>query len=56
MTKFFGAEPPLLRLFLKDLGYEKYASAFEEARIGLLELPYLSEERLERLQIPIGPR
>ncbi len=56
LTKFFGDEPPLLRLFLKDLGYEKYASAFEEARIGLLELPCLSEERLERLGVPMGPR
>ncbi len=56
LTKFFGAEPPLLRLFLKDLGYEKYASAFEEAKIGLLELPYLSEDRLDRLGVPMGPR
>ncbi len=56
LTKFFGDEPPLLRLFLKDLGYEKYASAFEEARIGLLELPCLSEDRLERLGVPMGPR
>lgn len=56
LTKFFGAEPPLLRLFLKNLGYEKYASAFEDAKIGLLELPYLSEERLEQLGLPMGPR
>jgi len=56
LTKFFGDEPPLLRLFLKNLGYEKYASALEEARIGLLELPYLAEDRLERLGVPAGPR
>jgi L-arabinose isomerase len=56
LTKFFGDEPPLLRLFLKNLGYEKFASAFEEAKIGLLELPYLSEERLEKLGVPMGPR
>ena len=56
LTKFFGDEPPLLRLYLKNLGYEKYASIFEEAKIGMLELPYLSEERLEKLGIPLGPR
>ena len=36
--------------------YEKYASLFEEAKIGMLELPYLSEDRLEKLGIPLGPR
>ena len=56
LTKFFGDEPPLLRLFLKNLGYEKYATVFEEAKIGMLELPYLSEDRLEKLGIPMGPR
>ena len=56
LTKFFGDEPPLLRLFLKNLGYEKYAALFEEAKIGMLELPYLSEDRLEKLGIPMGPR
>ena len=56
LTKFFGDEPPLLRLFLKNLGYEKYAGTFEEAKIGLLELPYLAEDRLEKLGIPLGPR
>ena len=56
LTKFFGDEPPLLRLFLKNLGYEKYAAIFEEAKIGLLELPYIAEDRLEKLGIPLGPR
>jgi len=56
LTKFFGDEPPLLRLFLKNLGYEKFATIFEESKIGMLELPYLSEERLEKLGIPLGPR
>lgn len=56
LTKFFGDEPPLLRLFLKNLGYEKHAAVFEEAKIGMLELPYLSEDRLEKLGIPMGPR
>ncbi|XP_031785826.1 uncharacterized protein LOC103316546 isoform X3 [Nasonia vitripennis] len=27
LTKFFGVEPPLLRLFLRELGYEYYWSA-----------------------------
>ena len=56
LTKFFGEEPPLVKQFLKNLGYEKYASTFEEARIGMLELPYLTEDRLEKLGIPTGPR
>jgi SAM domain (Sterile alpha motif) len=56
LTKFFGDEPPLLRLFLKNLGYEKYAAIFEDAKIGLLELPYVAEDRLEKLGIPLGPR
>ncbi|XP_065211101.1 uncharacterized protein LOC135839136 isoform X2 [Planococcus citri] len=56
LTKFFGDEPPLLRLFLKKLGYEKYAPVFEKERVGLVELPYMSEERLQKLGIPMGPR
>lgn len=56
LTKFFGDEPPLLRLFLKKLGYEKYAAAFEQERVGMVELPYLTEERLQKMGIPMGPR
>ncbi|XP_028155433.1 uncharacterized protein LOC114349276 isoform X2 [Diabrotica virgifera virgifera] len=56
LTKFFGDEPPLLRLFLKKLGYEKYATIFETERIGMVELPYLSEERLQKMGLPLGPR
>ena len=56
LTHFFGEEPPLVKQFLKSLGYEKYASIFEEAKIGMLELPYLTEDRLEKLGIPTGPR
>ncbi|CAH1959111.1 unnamed protein product [Acanthoscelides obtectus] len=56
LTKFFGDEPPLLRLFLRKLGYEKYASVFESERIGMVELPYLDEERLQKMGIPLGPR
>ncbi|QQP50534.1 Putative LOC100168618 [Caligus rogercresseyi] len=56
LTHFFGDEPPLLRIFLKNLGYEKYATVFEDSKIGLLELPYLTEDTLEKLGIPMGPR
>lgn len=56
LTKFFGDEPPLLRLFLRKLGYEKYASLFENEKIGMVELPYLTEERLQKMGVPLGPR
>ncbi|CAH1128810.1 unnamed protein product [Ceutorhynchus assimilis] len=56
LTKFFGDEPPLLRLFLRKLGYEKYANVFETEKIGMVELPYLTEERLQKMGIPLGPR
>ena len=56
MTKFFGEEPPLLGLFLEKLGYERYLRQFEEEKIGMVELPYISEDRLQRLGIPMGPR
>ncbi|XP_063992927.1 uncharacterized protein LOC135170802 isoform X1 [Diachasmimorpha longicaudata] len=56
LTKFFGTEPPLIRLFLRELGYEKYASSFEKEKVGMVELPYLSEERLQKMGIPLGPR
>lgn len=56
LTKFFGDEPPLLRLFLRKLGYEKYANVFENERVGMVELPYLSEERLQKMGLPLGPR
>ncbi|XP_055340034.1 uncharacterized protein LOC129589344 [Paramacrobiotus metropolitanus] len=56
LTKFFGSEPPLVRIFLKKLGYEKYARLFEIERIGLNELPYMTEDKLRRLGVPMGPR
>uniref|UniRef100_A0AAR5P8J9 SAM domain-containing protein n=2 Tax=Dendroctonus ponderosae TaxID=77166 RepID=A0AAR5P8J9_DENPD len=56
LTKFFGDEPPLLRLFLRKLGYEKYANAFENEKIGMVELPYLTEERLQKMGVSLGPR
>ncbi|XP_062595526.1 uncharacterized protein LOC134256867 isoform X2 [Saccostrea cucullata] len=56
LTQFFGQEPPLMEWFLKNLGYEKFASNFEAEHIGMLELPYMTEERLEKIGIPMGPR
>ncbi|XP_043520068.1 uncharacterized protein LOC122533948 isoform X1 [Frieseomelitta varia] len=56
LTKFFGTEPPLIRLFLRELGYEKYANVFEKEKVGMVELPYLSEERLQKMGVPLGPR
>ncbi|CAL1280934.1 unnamed protein product [Larinioides sclopetarius] len=56
LTKFFGDEPPLIRQFLKRLGYEKYAGNFENEKIGIKELPYLTEDRLQKMGIPMGPR
>ncbi|XP_013135383.1 PREDICTED: uncharacterized protein LOC106100865 [Papilio polytes] len=56
LTKFFGDEPPLMRLFLKKLGYEKYAALLEKERVGAAELPYVGEDRLRALGVPLGPR
>lgn len=56
LTKFFGTEPPLLELFLKKLGYEKYAPNFQSEHIGMIELPYMTEDRLEKIGVPMGPR
>jgi len=54
--RFFGHEPPLMKLFLKQLGYEKYQAIFDSEKIGMLELPFMSEERLRVVGIPLGPR
>lgn len=35
---------------------QKYASLFEAERVGMIELPYLGEERLQKLGVPLGPR
>ncbi|XP_048483230.1 uncharacterized protein LOC105385269 isoform X3 [Plutella xylostella] len=56
LTKFFGDEPPLMRLFLKKLGYEKYAGLLEKEKVGAAELPYVGEDRLRALGVPLGPR
>ncbi|CAH3976233.1 uncharacterized protein LOC123714492 isoform X1 [Pieris brassicae] len=56
LTKFFGDEPPLMRLFLKKLGYEKYAAMLEKEKVGAAELPYVGEDKLRALGVPLGPR
>lgn len=56
LTKFFGQEPPLLEIFMRRLGYEKYVKNFEDEHIGMIELPYMTEERLKSIGIPMGPR
>lgn len=39
-----------------SLIWQKYAALFEQEKIGMLELPYLTEERLHKIGIPMGPR
>ncbi|RWS16211.1 hypothetical protein B4U79_11420 [Dinothrombium tinctorium] len=56
LKRFFGDEPPILRQFLKKLGYEKYISKFDSEKIGINELIFMNEERLQKLGIPMGPR
>jgi len=58
LRKFFGADPghPLLCNLLEELGYEDYAENFHKAKIGIMELPYTSEEQLKGIGIPSGPR
>lgn len=41
---------------IQNIVLQKYATLFENERIGLVELPYLTEERLHKLGIPLGPR
>ena len=36
--------------------FQKYISNFKSEHIGMMELPYMSEERLEKIGIPMGPR
>ncbi len=42
--------------WLKTLGLEQYAGLFAENRIGIDVLPDLTEQDLEKLQIPLGDR
>ncbi|XP_067895476.1 uncharacterized protein [Heterodontus francisci] len=56
LSQYCGERPSMMTIFLKKLGYEQYVAHFENAGIGLMELPYLNEERLAQLGIPLGPR
>jgi hypothetical protein len=52
--RFFGTEA-MLRYFLSLLNYEEYAPILEREKIGIYELPYVSERKLQSLGIPYGP-
>ena len=39
-----------------QLFLQQYLSYFERERIGLVELPHITEEQLIQLGIPMGPR
>lgn len=43
-------------IFLLFSAKQKYANLFEAERVGMIELPYLSEERLQKMGVPLGPR
>ncbi len=42
--------------WLGSLGLEKYIPSFVEAEIDLLALPYLTDDDLQTLGLPLGPR
>ena len=42
--------------FLNFFFQQKYAPLFDQEKIGMIELPYLTEERLHKMGIPMGPR
>jgi hypothetical protein len=42
--------------WLSELGLEKYDSVFSKAEIDFETLPYLVEEDLKELGLPLGPR
>ena len=41
---------------LYDCLLQRYIPNFETEKIGMIELPYLNEERLMKIGIPMGPR
>jgi hypothetical protein len=45
----------MLRYFLSLLNYEEYAQILEREKIGIYELPYVNERKLQSLGIPYGP-
>ncbi|CAB4044156.1 Neuron navigator 3, partial [Paramuricea clavata] len=56
LKSFFGEEPPMVSLLLQKMGYERFIPHFKAEEIGILELPYMTEQRLQNLGIPLGPR
>eukprot|EP00117_Sycon_ciliatum_P021481 scpid25433/ scgid3317/ Neuron navigator 2; Helicase APC down-regulated 1; Pore membrane and/or filament-interacting-like protein 2; Retinoic acid inducible in neuroblastoma 1; Steerin-2; Unc-53 homolog 2 len=58
VKKFFGQEPPhLLRQWLNTLGYDEHIlRKFEKHKVGMLELPFLTETQLKQMKVPVGPR
>jgi class 3 adenylate cyclase len=42
--------------WLRDLGLDRYAGAFQEAEIDAVTLPELTEDDLRELGLPLGPR
>ncbi|CAG9832235.1 unnamed protein product [Diabrotica balteata] len=46
----------MLNVRAQNAARAKYATIFETERIGMVELPYLSEERLQKMGLPLGPR
>lgn len=49
--RFFGTEA-MLRYFLGLLNYDEYVPMLEREKIGIYELPYVSERKLQSLGIP----
>lgn len=47
---------PDVATWLQELGLAKYARAFEENEIDFAALPYLSENMLQQIGLPVGPR
>lgn len=56
LKSFFGEEPPMVTLLLQRMGYDRFIPHFKAEEIGILELPYMTEQRLQNLGIPLGPR
>ncbi|XP_028409577.1 uncharacterized protein LOC114532308 [Dendronephthya gigantea] len=56
LKSFFGEEPPMVAILLQKMGYERFIPHFKAEEVGILELPYMTEQRLQNLGIPLGPR
>ena len=45
-----------IRQWLEQLGFGKYADAFEREEVDLDALPHLTSEILKDIRVPAGPR